>query len=370
MSVGIPAYSTGIINSGADYNYQLINVIRAGLKAYLSGGTPAWVDYDIVIPTLGSADYVLKSVGDPSLGIAGTLGDTSIYVRLVQDIGNSRFKINIFQDWSTDSHTGLRETSALYNPVVSGDIEWFLSVNEYGFVLVYVQGGIWQICQAGCLIRPFSAAINGVGRVLTATSGTGTVVVALDRDISANIQIGQKVWLVNQTPLAAALATDYTELVSVSGVSSSTITVTGVTNTPYKIGSLVGIDPMPVFVHTGANLSLPSGSIAYFTNDRDGSGSGGTYGYFGLLMSFDETLEDPSFDGLYVANPIVINMAATSLTGFRGFIGTRLFACSNGTFVDKDTMKIDFDAAQVYKIFPSLSNPVGSWCPAIGPGAS
>ena len=371
MSIGTPTYSSGHIVTVTANNYNIANVIRTALKAYVSGGTAAWVDYDVVDDTAGGYCYIMKSIGDPTLGSGTTKGDTAIYIKIAC-YSTDYISIACLQDWSTDSATGSRETALQYVAVNNSTaIDWFLSVNEYGFAAVWVQGGLWYCAQAGTVIRPYSTAINGIGRVSVATSGTGTKIIDLDRDISANIQVGQKVWLLNLTPAAAALKTDYTELVTVSGVTSGTITVTGVTNTPYEIGSLVGIDPAPAFAFASTVVSCVGGSTPAFTSARDGSGTApNCTATFGLLVSYDEPTEDPSFDGLYVANPVVLNMTGTGYTGFRGFLGTRVFACSNGTFVDEDTMKIDFDAAQVYKIFPSLANPAGSWVTAIGPGAT
>lgn len=370
MARGAIQYTSGNIPAGSSNIDAIVQAIRTQIKAYAGN---AWVDGDIRNETPGALDYVMHSVGDVALGSGGNKGDTEIWIRIKRS--SDAIQLYCYHDWSATSHTGTREsTNGLLSSFSNtAEIDWWCVCNEYGFLFVMVQSAIWRAFHVGCLIRPFATTLNGVARLSSATSGTGNVTLSVDRDISANIQVGQKIWLVNHTPDGENLKSDYCELVPVTAKTSNTISVSGVVNTPYAIGSLVGLDPCPVFIYSGTTLQGGAGTY-YLCSNRDGTftGSQSQYGTPYLVAPFTMAYERPDVDGMYVGVPCMFSMGTgTNCTGYRGLIGNHLLFFAAGTQTDRDLMRIDFNDSLKYIVFATLSGgPSSVWTPCIGPGAS
>ena len=367
MARGTPQFSSGVIpGAGSGVIRALGGAIKDCLTSYISNGESAWQVIDTITDTSTSFDWVLQSVGDRSLGILGNKGDTEIFLRLWRSSGSIYTKM--YQDWSPTSHSGARPS---YNGGNGGlddvsSVEWWGVVNEYSCCFVWVQGGFWRGIMWGQPIRPYSSPLNGIARLSVATSGTGTITLSVDRDISANLKVGQMVWLVNHTPTGQALKTPYTETVIVENVTSSTIQVSGVTNTPYEVGSLVGLDPC-------ANMNavaIDSNNNFYTCNDKNGTwgGEGGSYAGSNVSLPMNESEEDPEWDGLYGIVPMWISMASAP-TGYRGNWDDTVRLVGIGTQANKDIMRIDFDDTKKYMVFPSIQMGLG-YALCIGPGAS
>jgi hypothetical protein len=371
MAQGTIAYSSGTIAAAGSGNVTaFIRQIRTQLKAYAGS---AWVDGDVLIDTVGSVDYEMHSVGDPALGSGGNAGDTELWFRIKQ---TSTVNVTLYgyQDWSSTSHTGNR----VYNGTAvslsdTQQIDWWCVCNEYKCIFFAIQGSTWYATIFGQLDRTFPTRLNGIARLSQATAGTGAITLNVDRDISANLQVGQKIWLINHTPDGQSLVSDYTEMVTVTSVGATTIGVSGVTNTPYQIGSLVGLDPCPAYLRQGTSLS--ASNALYFVSHRDGTytSAGGQTAQFDTPVTLTLANEKPDVDGLYAGYTPGVRMTASGAgfaAGYRGMFGGHLvfFAC--GTQVDLDLHRLDFDDTQKYKVFYTLGGGSGNWLPAIGPGAS
>jgi hypothetical protein len=363
MARGVISYSSGTIAAAVSgVRYAFLNIIRSTLKAYISNGEAAWEDYDIISNTPGSCNYVMHSVGDRALGSGVTKGDSEIYNRFYES-SNSQFFVNL-QDWSQVGHAGNRASAAASISLNDTDaLEWWMVCNEYVWLIAAHQSGSWFTACGGQLTRPYAPTMNGLARLSVATAGTGILTLSVDRDCQTTLRVGQKVILMNFTPDGQALKSAYYDLVTILAVTSGTIQVSGVTNTPYEIGSIIGIEPSPNYA--GAATGSAPTSL-YMSNLRDGSAtivaqSLTAYG------SFVEADEDPGFDGAYIAVPTWLN--GTSPAGFRGDFGEHALCFANGLQADKDIMRMDYDDARKYKIFPSLSF-LSTWILGIGPGAS
>lgn len=362
MARGAISYSAGTIAAaGSGVRYAFLNIIRSTLKAYLSNGEAAWEDYDIISNTPGSCNYVMHSVGDRALGSGVTKGDSEIYNRFYES-GGTQYFVNL-QDWSQVGHAGNRASAAPSIALNDTDaIEWWMVCNEYVWFIVGHQSGSWYTACGGQLTRPYATTMNGLARLSVATAGTGTLTLSVDRDCQTTLRVGQKVILMNFTPDGQALKSAYYDLVTILAVTSGTIQVSGVVNTPYEIGSIIGIEPSPNYV--GADNTAPT--TIFMSNRRDGSATVAAH-TLAPYGSFAKASEDPGFDGSYIALPTWLN--GETVVGFRGDFGEHALCFAAGLQADKDIMRMDYDDARKYKIFPSISF-ISTWVLGIGPGAS
>lgn len=377
MARGTPTFSSGTIPSAASGVIDsIIEKIVDRLTNYQSNGEQAWELADEIVSGWSNYEAVYHSVGDRSLGSGSNKGDTDIWLYLHRN--SDDILTQVAQDYSPT--TGNWGSGAYREQGVSSngfndlsdihETDWWCVVNEYEFSFVIKQGGDWYALHAGQLIRPFGEKINGVAR-LTSQSGTGSsVTIGLDRDISSNISVGQSVWLMNQTPAATGIQSVGIDIVEVTAVSATDITVDGVTNT-YAVGSLVGLDPAPVY-------HLPGGdSYVRLVQLADGTYNGATSN-IAEMKKF--TPGDPndmnpvSADGLYRAFPVYASMRTGSDPEvFRGqFEFMRMFP--DGTQAALDIMRIDFDTSNQFILFDDSDvAPVAgatNYFLGLGPGAS
>jgi len=249
MARGTPTCVKGTLLAGTQQRYQLIKKIEDTCVAYLSNGEAAWEVFT-VDPLANTYEIVLHSVGDRSLGSGSQKGDVDIYASLRNSL--SFLFLNAYLDFCPTDDSGQRKTSDVtLNMSNTVDIDYWIVVNEYECVTVFIQGGDEYIIHFGHAVTGVEdTKIGGVARVATQTSGTGTVVVDLDRDITSGITEGQRVWLLNQTPDGAGtVETAKVEIVQVDAVTASTITLSGVVNDAYSVGSLVGIYTGYNYIH-------------------------------------------------------------------------------------------------------------------------
>lgn len=366
MARSAPIVDSGNIPSGSGNRATFMNTLVAKLTEFQSGGTDAWEltnQFDVG----ASYDGVFHSVGDRT--IAGGSGDTDIWIRLRMSSGT--VYVQGAQDFSTIAASW---TAGRYREINSSGtgsiddttaIDWFSVVNEYEFHFVWLQGGAWHSLSLGSLIRPYSDAIGGVGRI-TSQSGTGNgVVLGIDRDLTNDIQVGQKVWLVNQTPDGSALQSVGIDIVTVTAKTASTLTVDGVTNT-YAVGSLVGWDPCPTFVKPSTSTTVCFGQKL----DGSWSSSNGQIGYIHNIIDnvgITESDFDPGLDGLYAGGDCGVVMNSYP-QGYRGkFQLVQIFTL--GTQTDMDLMQVNFDATQQYKVLTSSgASWFSSYATGFGPG--
>ncbi|MFA4944431.1 MAG: hypothetical protein WC789_06995 [Lentisphaeria bacterium] len=369
MARSTPTATKGTIPvSGGGNRDALFDLIQSSLTAFLSGGIQAWTEAQVISAVGGSQDYVYHSVGDRNL-VAGE-GDADIWLRLTQTAAGATITVKVYQDWSPTSGTGHREcgTSLLSAVNDTQALDWWIVVNEYEFAMVYVQGGVWRAFSVGQTIRPYSTRINGICRTTEAIAvgGGATQTIDVDRDLTANLQVNQKVWLVNQTPDGVALQSRDPQLVNVDAVTASTITFTGITG-DIAIGSLVGLDPQPEYV----TLEMVVSSSSYWVHTRgmswtSATGQTGQTAWLGSQLT--EAANDPDYSGYYPGFQGYQKMTGAAFQEYRGKMQhVRIFG--NGTQADGDIMQIEADATNQWWVFPSVSLAGSGWCVAIGPGA-
>lgn len=374
MAHGTGAYASGVISSGANRRYQLMQLFIAQLTGYQSNGENAWEIAHTFSATEAIYDVMMHSVGDRSLGAGALKGDAELWFRLTNGgtpgAGGS-ITVDLWQDWSATSVTGNRQGwERAFNADDSFQLEWWSVVNEYAAILVVRSQTTYDMIYFGTPVRPYTDRLNGLARLDAATSTTGAVVLSVDRDITANIQVGQTVWLYNHTPTGQALKADYTELVTVTAKTASTITVSGVVNQPYEIGSLVGLDPCCPLCTT----SLTSWYGVNYLDGRWKAADGWQAGSMQSLCSHvgHETDWDPGPDGTYTGFRAYAYQSAAATGypgGFRGYLDhIRLF--SRDAQVDKDVYRVEWNDADKWKFFPTALSGMASYFYAIGPGAS
>lgn len=370
MARGTPLFKKGSIPSGGGTRAAFIAMITGRLTEYQSNGEQAWE----LAEDLGGAytDHVYHSVGDRSLGSGSNKGDTDIWIRVRRYGVGDDFDMYAYQDWSPTSSTGYEVNNPSGNQIWPNlsdtvQIDWWTVVNEYGMTLVFNidPGGTnnWRAIFLGQPIRPISSALNGIAR-LTSQSGTGdAVVVGLDRDISANITVGQTIWLLNQTPDGQSLQSVSIDLCEVTAVTAGSITLNGVTNT-YAVGSLVGWDPAP----SGTEDLATAGND--FCQMMDGSSATVAASNNTCMIASGITVADfiPGPEGLYPVAQVGFKMTQIP-RGFRGLHETQREVTEGATFNDGDILELEYDPTQRWMVFPSLYKVVSTACLAIGPGA-
>jgi hypothetical protein len=370
MARSTPTASKGTIPvAGAGNRQALFDLIQAQLTAFLSAGVQAWTEAQVISAVAGAQDYAYHSVGDRNL--VGGEGDADIWLRLTQTGAGATISVKVYQDWSPTSGTGYRECGSTLLMVISDTqaIDWWIVVNDYEFVLVYVQGGTWRAFSVGQIIRPYSTRINGICRTTEAIAigGGATQTIDVDRDLTANLQVNQKVWLINQTPDGVALQSRAPQLVNVDAVTATTITFTGITG-DIAIGSLVGLDAQPGYV----TLEMVGSSSSYWIHTRamgwtSATGQTGQVEWLGSQLT--EAANDPDYSGFYPGFQAYARMAGAANQEYRGKMQhMRVFGI--GTQANGDIMQVEFDATNQWWVFPSVTLGGSGWCAALGPGAT
>ena len=382
MARGTPDYFEGFIptSQGTSQVTNLRAAVETELQAYQSSATTAWETYDTINGTAGSLDRVYRSVGDRSL-VAGA-GDAQLFHRAAQT-STTAIRFDIYQDWATQSSTGSRlagSTSTQWSGLnTRSAIRYWGAVNEYAFVFLAKQDGLWHYLHVETPIRTHVPAnANGIAFTTAAAAAGSNVNVTLDRDITASIvdstETGgpQNVWIYNITPAATALRSDTIEIAEVSAIAAGSITFTTLSNS-FESGAIVGLDPCPFFVcedellTTGGSVDL----TLYFTNGISGnytSATSQTADYENYLTAVAPTAV-PNVSGIWTGARTMINMDQASFLGYRG--SSELVSWfDSGTLTDADLIQPDFSTAAQRKMFASLG--LGSAGPSltIGPGAT
>lgn len=369
MARSAGTYFSGLI-TGTNNVEDFQTEIETRIKAFQSNGGDAWEEYDVVNATAGSRDVVFRSKGDRTLNSGA--GDANLIMRVTQ-ASTTSIRFRAYQDWSTLSSTGSREinstssTNGAFTTLsASTDIEFFGISNEYEFTMVIVQGGSYAWVSFGSPKRTHVPnAANGIALTTAAETAGSNVVVNLDRDISSNIAVGQKIWLQNVTATGNALESDTINIAEVTAVTSNSVTVDTLADN-FASGALVGMDPSPMCCNTGTTTV----GTMYFTTESDGTYTGvvnQSYDTEPLLEAVAENANDPNPNGLYIGCQALFDNAGTTSGGFRGTPEFMTF-WSVGTQADQDRMIANFDNAQAYKVFPSIIN--ASYALAVGPGAT
>ena len=369
MARGTPACSKGSV--GAVVNGQrraVMELIRTRLLAYDVSGNDTWVESDTY--NSGGYDYhIFHSQGSPLLG--GGAGDADLWI-LLQEYASGIY-CRTMSDFCPAANTYQRQTSnsgSTINITDTGAFDWWSVVNDYEFTFVMVQGGTYYAVWGGQPLNGLGegSAIGGRARLSVATSTTGNgIVLSLDRDLTGLLTVGQKIYLLNQTPDGAgALSNDFCEIVTVAAVGSSTVTVDGVVNQPYQIGSLVGLYPFCCSCAASGSSFLGTIYSSIFPNATTGAATSGTITIF--FASGFETNMDPDFAGIYRMGRVYIGSGSS--LGYYGVAET-LLVCPLGAQAAGDRMLIDNSSAKAYWVFPALiPGAMGGGCTCIGPGAT
>lgn len=369
MARGTPAFYEGTHAAGGGSADAMMTAIIYCLTTYQSNGEQAWELAKEIDGNLATYKAVYHSVGDRSLGSGANKGDTDIWIYLWRS-GTSLY-IATAQDysptdggWSTAAYHAA-SSAAFVTIADATELNWWCVINEYEAQII-IDTGYYTSTAFGIPIRPHSAHMNGVGRI-TSQSGTGNgVSIGVDRDLTASLRAGQKVWLINQTPDLTSLQSVPINIVDVVSVGASTIVVDGVVNT-YAIGSLLGYDPAANYIRTSGLTNC------YCVSKLDGtwlSVTGQTMGMINTLSVLaNEADIDPGPDGLYHCWPLWFKMSAVP-SAVRGRV-EHILMLGLGTQAAADLLRVDYDDAQRWQVFTTLpASLVTNWAAAYGPGAT
>jgi hypothetical protein len=369
MARGTPTYFSGTI-TGTNNVQDLYSQFETRIKAYQSNSTDAWAEWDVISATAGSRDKVYRTLGDRTL--ASGAGDAVGIIRLQE--GANYIDFSAFQDFSNSAGSGTNEagstsfsTGRWASLSATQDIDYFGISNEYEFTMISVQGGSYRWVSFGIPRRThIMSSRNGVAFTSNAETAGSSVVIEVDRDITANIEVGQQIWAYNITPTATALRSGAINIGNVTAKASGSITIDTLANN-LDAGAIIGLDPSPMYIGTGTTAIAGS----YFTNWLDGTYTSTT----GQLAELEVPIElategnvDPSVLGYYKGSESFFDLTDATKGGVRGCPEFMVF-WATGTQADADRMIPDDDTNDAYKIFPSIKY-ASVWSMSIGPGAT
>jgi hypothetical protein len=381
------ARSTGEFFSGtlaAVLSGQVSNfctTIETELTAFQSNATDAWEEHaSLTLSPPVTFDKVFRSLGDRTL-VSGA-GDANLFVRI--QLSTLTIYVNAYQDWDVVAEVGLRDAVPMGAHGVTlsdtAQIDYWGVRNEYEFVILWAQSGSWYFLVFGSPVRSHIPSLAaGIARATANVVAGAGVTIALDRDISTEITVGQRVWVydVVDPGFTFPLTHDNAEVVEVSAVTATDITVVSLANNHGSATSkaIVGLDPCPMYVNIGSNNSTMT---PYFTNFIDAVYTGTFSQSHGFSPMFPSTgffagQNAPESTNFYAGVRAHVFSSGfsggPSNGGFRGY-PEHLFWWPIGTQVDGDRMIPNYDVAQAQKIFPSLNYGGASIGLAIGPGAT
>jgi hypothetical protein len=369
MARGTPSVSKGSVGAvGSGQRKAVVTQIKNLATAYLVSGNAAWVQADYY--NLATYDYrILHSVGSPLL-VSGA-GDADLWIVLQEY--SSGIYVRTMSDYCPSADTYQRLTTTSASNIVISDTaayDWWCVVNDYEFFFGMVQSGTIYGVWFGQPLNGLSdtSVIGGRARLTADTSTIGNgIVLSLDRDLTGKLTVGQKIYLLNQTvDGAGSLASDFCEIVTVASVGSSTVTVDGVTNQPYKTGSLIGLYPFCCACAGSVNNFMTYVYSAILPNGTSGASTSAS-----VNTSFTAGLEptmDPDPAGIYRMGRVYIQ--AHTSAGYYG-ISEIVLATPIGTQAGGDRMLIDNSSDRAYWVFPTLNcSGFGAGCACVGPGAT
>lgn len=369
MARSTGTFFTGTI-TGTNNVEDLVSALETRIKAFQSNGGDAWEEWDVVTATAGSRDIVYRSLGDRTL-VSGA-GDAALFVRLTQ-VNTTTIRFRTYQDWSDSSSTGSYEAgSTSFNNggwttlSATQDIEYWGVSNEYEFSIVMIQGGAYKFASFGSPKRThIPTAANGIAFTSNSETAGSSVVIEVDRDITSNITVGQKIWVYNVTPTATSLRSPTVNVGIVDAKAAGSITIDTLSNN-IEAGAIIGLDPCPIYLVTGTTTI----TTFYLSNHANGTYEGATTNTAEsepLIENILESVNDPSPNGLYIGSEFILDDTDATHGGVRG-TPEFLSVWTLGTQADQDRMLPNFDTAEARKVFPSITS--GSLGLAIGPGAT
>jgi len=371
MTYPDPIVDSGTI-TGPNVRVQVGAKFLEKLAAIQSNSVQAWEQ----VWTDSVDKFVFHSVGDRNLGSGSNVGDTDLWVYIYVPSGdNGRFRLDAMQDFSpTDGYpngcyrqayeTGLQVS--YFDD--STTLRWWSIMSPYMVIFVWEQDGTYEVLWFGTTMPTFHDALSGVARI-TSQSGTGNgVTIGLDRDISDKIQVGQIVWLVNQTPDSTSIQEVGIDIVRVTAISSSQATVDGVTNT-YAVGSLFGVDPAAMYIGN-------EGQYCYGTHNPDGSYILNNNQAYATIKDaapgIVEADHDPDPNGLYWAfRSWMYHHSGDVNDGYRGqMLHVLRVANSDLTLSHEDILQIDYDSGNEWLVINAawFGAAESQFAVAFGPG--
>jgi len=239
--------------------------------------------------------------------------DASIYIEM-DSSAIDRFSIYTHSDVAdTPLAVGRQNTTTEANNRVliddTIDLDYWMHISGYEIVCIFKQvgapGGDWHGFIAGQPARVhIPSSKRGVCRTTT-ISGTGpNVTISIDRNMAGSLQVGQQIWLIDQTPSGSALLADHIEVTTIQSMTSSGITFANIAGA-FQANALVGLDPQNVG-SCGSDGVSGLGDRVYISNRADGSyvvdsfatmqtlagNAGDALNTFGIVDLFHPTLTD------------------------------------------------------------------------------
>lgn len=352
---------------GADPAGVLRAEIQTRLQAIQTNGVNAWETWQTGLSggnyfpgyTSVSGD-IYRSLGDRTLNSGA--GDAGIFMGIDAQTATA-LRFFVAHDYATTgagtrfaSASGLHTLSSLQT---STDMFVAGAVNEYEFVFIVNQGAQWKQLFGGSLLRTHvPGGHSGVAFTTAAlTGGGGAQTVTLDRDLAGNLQVGQPVWVYNQTPAGTARRATDIESVTVTAVGSSTVTVSPTSS--FDSGAILGLDPCPVYMgHLVGTYN--------FTNRGDGTlnaGSGSP-----RPMSAVASNHNPDQSGFHTVTRVQVSGPALNDQS-RGTASLLGMATTYGVGANRptDTVRADFNSSLQFAPFAALGQPYSTWSICIGP---
>lgn len=280
---GEHVFSSGTIAAGGVVKMQEFHaVVVAQLLAHPAG---AWSVYQNLGPGGGFLErVVLRSTGR---------GDTRIYLALFATSTN--LSAEAYLDWSTSSGTGRNPTLfSQYAGSNTNQVDWAISVSEYGFAISFTQGANIRIFTAGqtfrCHIPPHH---RGTAFSTGAVLAGANVSIPVDRDLRGRLQIGGRVDVVALALSGAALPTFNYERPRVVDVLANAVVVdTLVNNQPANC--LIGDDPIPTYRSSFSATTL----LPIFVIQRTSGVISSTSGHV-PIVGLVEAANDPDLVGRF-----------------------------------------------------------------------
>ena len=212
-----------------------------------------WTLHDDLVATSGQTDKVYKSVGED--------GTEAIYIRITQTSGTQRIRFGCYSYWDASGHAGYNEVRGglSYNshsdyPHCCGT----LATSFIGWIVASKDGvtfchklstrysmGYFGVIKNRSIHTAHSGRTTLSSGVTIAASGTTNLSVVSE----TNIEVGRKIWVINQATTAGGTMLRCTVTATASG--QVTVTNDAGVATAFDTGALVGYDPQPVAIPIG-----------------------------------------------------------------------------------------------------------------------
>jgi hypothetical protein len=202
-----------------------------------------WTLLDELIATSGQTDRVYYSTGED--------GTEKLYFRMIQVNGTQNIRFRLYTLWNPSGHAGYNEVkNDADNPMTAGvanqQFTGWIIANKNGLTLVWRQYTDYNGLFVGI---PDTRIVptNKSGRTTLASGATiaaaGETVLSVGS--SSNVQVGQKIRVLNQT--VGANGGNFVRC-TVTAVATGEITVTNdsAVATTFDSGALVAFDPQPI----------------------------------------------------------------------------------------------------------------------------